>query len=211
MITPSVSERKPRVELGGATLLEELFIMGDLHDKLFLKGMDQARIRGGPVIDRHLFPYLKSLIMGYSDKITVLLSFSSMRCFEQLEKLHIFECNNLNEIVSQEESESSRELPKLKAFFQSPYNLDCPSLQSVEISGCPNMDVFSHGFCSTPKLEDCSIRIGSLGSSYIHKNDMNATILGFKTFVSLVLYILYRNYIIFINFMIYLVNLNNFK
>jgi len=159
--------------LGGATLLEELFIMGDLHDKLFLKGMDQARIRGGPVIDGHLFPYLKSLIMGYSDKITVLLSFSSMRCFEQLEKLHIFEYNNLNEIVSQEESESSGEkiifpalksliltnLPKLKAFFQSPYNLDCPSLQSVEISGCPNMDVFSRGFCSTPKLEDCSIRI----------------------------------------------------
>jgi len=98
--------------------------------------MDKTRIRRAPVIDGHLFPYLKSLIMESCNKISVLFSFLSMRYLERLEKLHILNWRNLNEIVSQEESESIEEkivfpalqdlplenLPNLEAFFKGPYN-----------------------------------------------------------------------------------------
>jgi hypothetical protein len=206
--------------LGIAPLLEDLNV-----SNCGLQGMDQTRIRRAPVIEGHLFPYLKSLIMKSCDTISVLLSFSSMRCLEHLEKLHILECKNINEIVSQEESELNGEkivfpalqhlllenLPTLKAFFQGPCNLDFPSLQKVDIKNCPNMEVFTRGFCSTHKLEDIIIEFESLRSSYIHKNGMNATIQRFKSCVSLVL--MYLNYIslIFINFKIHLVHLNNFN
>jgi len=165
--------------------------------------MDKTRVRRAPVIGGHLFPYLKSLIMESCNKISVLLSFSSMRCLKHLEKLHILECDDLNEVVSQEESESKgekivfpalqhlrlRNLPNLKAFFQGPYNLDFPSLQKVDIKDCPNMKLFSRGFCSTPQLEDISMEIESFSSSYIQKNDMNATIQRFKACVRYITYI----------------------
>jgi len=186
----------------GAPLLEELYVVD-----MFLQGMDQTRITSVPVIDGHLFPNLKSLIMKRCDKISVLLSFSSMRSLKHLEKLHILECNDLNEVMSQEESESNGEkivfpalqdlllhnLPNLKAFFQGPCNVDFPSLQKVDIKDCPNMELFSQGFCSTPQLEDIRMEIESFSSSYIQKNDINATIQGFKACVSLVL--MYLNYI----------------
>jgi disease resistance protein RPS2 len=170
-------------------------------------------------------PLLEELYVKSCDKISVLLSFSSMRYLERLEKLHILNCKNLNEIVSQEESDSSEEkivfpalqdlllenLPNLNAFFKGPYNLDFPSLQKVDIQDCPNMELFSRGFCSTPQLKDISMEIKSMRSSYIHKNDMNANIQRFKAFVSLVLMYLNYIYCIFINFKIYPVHLNSFN
>ena len=140
-----------------------------------------------------------------------------MRCLKHLEKLHILECHDLNEVVSQEESESNGEkivfpalqhllldnLPNLKAFFQGPYNLDFPSLEKVDIKDCPTMELFSRGFCSTPQLEGMSMEIELFRSSYIQKNGMNATIQRFKACVSLVL--MYLNYISLI------VHLNNFN
>ncbi|AES81099.2 NB-ARC domain disease resistance protein [Medicago truncatula] len=191
---PSVSETKPKIELGGAPLLEDFYV-----NNCCLQGMDKTRIRCTPVIDGHLLPYLKSLIMKRCEKISVLLSSSSMRCLKHLEKLHILECDDLNEVVSQEESESNgekivfpalqhlclRNLPNLKAFFQGPCNLDFPSLQKVDIEDCPNMELFSRGFSSTPQLEGISMEIESFSSGYIQKNDMNATIQRFKACVEL--------------------------
>ncbi|XP_024625751.1 probable disease resistance protein At4g27220 [Medicago truncatula] len=192
---PSVSETKLEIELGGAPLLEDLYV-----NYCGLQGMDKTRIRSAPVIDGHLFPYLKSLIMESCNKISVLLSFSSMRYLERLEKLHVLNCRNLNEIVSQEESESSEEkivfpalqdlllenLPNLKAFFKGPCNLDFPSLQKVDITDCPNMELFSRGLCSAQNLEDINICQNELCiTSYINKNDMNATIQRSKACVEL--------------------------
>jgi hypothetical protein len=140
-----------------------------------------------------------------------------MRCLEQLEKLDITECKNLNEIVCQEESEANgekiiifpalqglslRDLPKLKAFFHGPYNLNFPSLQKVSICNCPDMEVFSRGVSSMPELKDVNIRNETLSTNSIHKDDinvtiqqhkddMNVTIQQFKTFVCLTFIYIY--------------------
>jgi hypothetical protein len=129
-----------------------------------------------------------------------------MRCLEQLEILDIAECKNLNEIVCQEESEANgekiiifpalqglrlKDLPKLKAFFHGPYNLNFPSLQKVSICNCPDMEVFSRGVSSMPELKDVNIRNGTF--STIHKDDINVTIQQFKTFVCLTfIYVAYN-------------------
>ncbi|WJX75992.1 hypothetical protein P8452_59463 [Trifolium repens] len=185
--TCSTSERRTKIEFKGASLLQELNVKNcDLHQCL--------------VIDSYLYSNLKSLTVRGCDRISVLLSFPSMRCLEQLEKLDITECKNLNEIVCQEESEANgekiiifpalqdlilKDLPKLKAFFHGPYNLDFPSLQKVSIFNCPNMEVFSGGVSSMPELKDVSVWNELLDNYSIHKDDINVTIQQFKTFVEL--------------------------
>ncbi|GAU21773.1 hypothetical protein TSUD_328980 [Trifolium subterraneum] len=57
-------------------------------------------------------------------------------------------------------------------------------LYIVNIEDCPNMEVFSRGFSDTPKLEDLSIKIESANNNYIHIQDINAVIQGFKSFVA---------------------------
>ncbi|KAK2360349.1 putative disease resistance protein [Trifolium repens] len=186
--TCSTSERRTKIEFKGAPLLQELNVKNcDLHQCL--------------VIDSFLYSNLKSLTVRGCDRISVLLSFPSMRCLEQLEKLDITECKNLFEIVCQEESEANGEkiiifpalqdlilqdLPKLKAFFHGPYKLDFPSLQKVSICNCPDMEVFSRGVSSMPELKDVNIRNGTFSTNSIHKDDINVTIQQFfKTFVEL--------------------------
>ncbi|GAU44866.1 hypothetical protein TSUD_329220 [Trifolium subterraneum] len=125
--TSSTSKRKINIEFGGSPLLQELYVKNsNLHKCL--------------VIDDYLFPNLKSLIMRGFDKISALLSFSSMTSLEHLEKLYILECKNIYEIVSQKELEANGEkiffpalqhlllakLPDLKVFFQGDYDYDIP-------------------------------------------------------------------------------------
>ncbi|XP_058737795.1 uncharacterized protein LOC131609967 [Vicia villosa] len=158
---------------------------------------DHKRISSHPFIDESLFPNLTSLLIETCNKISILFSQSSLNNLEQLEKLEVRNCQNMQEIVSQEKIEVTSnkivlgklkhlillKLPNLKAFCLSSYNFFFPSLQNVVIEDCPNVDVFSQGFSNTPKLEKVTMEIGSLHIDYMHKRDINSTIRGFKEFV----------------------------
>ena len=93
----SHSERKTKLEMGHMPNLEKIYVSNcALNDELFLEEGDQMRIRHFPTIDGYLFPKLTSLTMQKCHKIKVLLSLSSFEC---LEKLEVYNCENLKEII----------------------------------------------------------------------------------------------------------------
>ncbi|GAU21772.1 hypothetical protein TSUD_328970 [Trifolium subterraneum] len=161
---------------------------------------DHIRITCHPLMDESLFPNITSLFIEACHKVNILFSHSSMSGLKHLQKLEVRDCENMEEIIfHQEKIEASSskivfhalqhllliKLPNLKAFSQCHNNLDFPSLQKVNIEDCPNMEVFSRGFSDTPMLEDLSIKIES-ANNYIHIQDINAVIQGFKSFLSLI-------------------------
>ena len=163
---------------------------------------DQRQMRLDPLIDVFLFPNLRSLFIKGCNKICILFSPSSLRSLKCLEMLDLQDCENIEEIVSQEDIEASADkimllklqhlllqgLPNIKAFSQGPNDFDFPSLQKVGIEDCPSMEMFSRGSLNTPQLEDFKMKIEAHVSNYIHKGDLNATIKGFKAFVSVILH-----------------------
>ncbi|MED6204774.1 hypothetical protein PIB30_012011 [Stylosanthes scabra] len=187
---PSNSERK--LEMSRMPCLEELNIDEcELHDTVLLQG-DHQRISNFPALNGCLFQKLTSLTMQNCDNIIVLLSLSPLRTLECLEKLEVMHCKNVEQIISQEELETSENklmfpklqnlvlcyMPDIKAFCQSSCLLDFPSLRKLAIEYCPKIEVFSGGSCHTPKLEDVQIT-GPHGSNHIQNGDLNATIQGF--------------------------------
>ncbi|MED6121743.1 hypothetical protein PIB30_033086 [Stylosanthes scabra] len=194
---PSNSERK--LEMSRMPRLEELDISNcELHDKVLLQDGDHQRIRNFPALNGYLFQKLTSLNMVGCNNIIALLSLSPLRTLECLENLEVKYCENVEQIISHEELETSenklmlpklqylilQHLPNLKAFCQSSCLLDFPSLRKLEIDYCPKIEVFSRGSCHTPKLEDVQIT-GPHGSNHIQNGDLNATIQGFKAFEAL--------------------------
>ncbi|MED6194512.1 hypothetical protein PIB30_029302 [Stylosanthes scabra] len=194
---PSYSERK----LGMSRMphLQEFDIYKcELHDKVLLQEGDHQRIMNFPTLKGYLFTKLTSLTMEHCNNIFVLLSLSALRTLECLEKLEVMRCKNVEQIISQEELETSENklmFPKLrslvlwgmlnlKAFCQDSCLLDFPSLRKLEIRDCPKIKVFSGGSCHTPKLEDVQIT-GPHGSNNIQNVDLNAAIQGFKAFEAL--------------------------
>lgn len=151
-------------------------------------------------MDESLFPNLTSLHIEACNKISILISHSSLGSLEHLEKLEVLNCENMREIVSLEESSNKivlhrlkhlilEELPNLKAFCLSSYNFFFPSLQKVQINNCPNMEVFSQGFSATPVLVDVTMNQSSLNTrGNIQKTaDINDIVRRFKAFVCLIL------------------------
>jgi hypothetical protein len=162
---------------------------------------DHVSSRCRPLIDEALFPNLTSLLIKTCNNINILFSHSIMCSLEHLQKLEVRQCENMVEIISnQEEIEATnnkimlpalqhlllKKLPSLEAFFQGHHNLDFPSLEKLDIEDCPNMELFSRGDSYTPNLEDLTIKIESLSCNYIQKKDINSVIRGFKSFVSLI-------------------------
>jgi len=160
---------------------------------------DHESIRCHLLMDESLFPNLTSLLIEACNKISILISHSSLGSLEHLEKLEVRNCKNMQEIVSLEESSKKivfnglkhltlENLPNLKAFCLSSCDFFFPSLGEMEIKDCPNMEVFSLGFSTTPKLGDVRMKQSSLNiRGNIQKTDINDIVRGFKAFVCLIL------------------------
>lgn len=156
-------------------------------------------IRCHRLMDESLFPNLTSLFIESCNKISILISHSSLGSLEHLEILVVRNCKNIEEIVSPEESSNEimfnklsylflEKLPNLKSFCRSSYNFFFPSLQKVKIKYCPNMEDFSLGSSATPMLGNVTMKQSSLKlKGYIQKRGIKDIVRGFKAFVRLIL------------------------
>ena len=102
------------------------------------------------------FPNLQEIIVGECESLKSLFPTSVARCLQQLEELRIFECG-IEEIIEQEEGVKEharfvfpkltllilRQLPKLKWLYRGVHTLEWPLLESLEVSGSNEIQIFA--------------------------------------------------------------------
>ncbi|KAK7844076.1 disease resistance protein [Quercus suber] len=113
------------------------------------------------------FHYLKKLHVSGSDVLISLLTPSTARTLVQLQKITIWGCKRMTEIVANEGSEAEAgdeiafnnlsemvfiDLPSLTAFHLGNRTIKFPSLVEVQMHSCPKLKIFYSGVLSTPKL-----------------------------------------------------------
>ncbi|XP_030959914.1 disease resistance protein At4g27190-like isoform X2 [Quercus lobata] len=117
---------------------------------------------------------------------------STVKSLVQLKELNIFECKRMREIVTNEgEGEAGDEicfnqliflhlddLPSLRSFHLGNRTIKFPSLESLYVTRCPEMKIFSNGVLSMPKLK--VVGLGENGWSVYRKllpeEDVNSAI-----------------------------------
>ncbi|KAG8650659.1 hypothetical protein MANES_07G062380v8 [Manihot esculenta] len=112
------------------------------------------------------FQNLTELQVSNCQGLVNLLSSSTARSLERLEKMKIEECELIQEVivvkVDKEEEENEicfsqlkclelQHLPSLSSFCSGNLNFSFPSMEEVIIVECPNMKIFAHEV-STPHL-----------------------------------------------------------
>ncbi|XP_059288357.1 uncharacterized protein LOC132041664 isoform X2 [Lycium ferocissimum] len=122
------------------------------------------------------FRELEELTIYECDKIRNLFSSSSIGALVNLKELVIDGCSQIEAvIVDDEEGEGMSmklqflkleklrliALPKLGSFSQSKHALQFPSLESLCICNCGEMQTFAQGYINTPRLKDFQINFES--------------------------------------------------
>ncbi|KAA8539273.1 hypothetical protein F0562_025965 [Nyssa sinensis] len=113
-----------------------------------------------------LFQKLISLQVIHCDGLDNLFSLSTARNLIKLQKLKLFGCELMEEVITVEEEESMDEivfpeleclllkhLPRLTCFFPGTNTFEWPSLKTVRVKSIPKMEHFAPGVQSTPKLK----------------------------------------------------------
>ncbi|WCJ43237.1 Disease resistance protein At4g27190 [Euphorbia peplus] len=134
------------------------------------------------------FQNLTSLNVTNCKGLVRLMGFSTARSLVQLQKMTITNCEEVSEIVSNEESdEESKEkivftrlqslelnnLRSLVSFCSAECSFEFPSLTQVIVSRCPNIKFFSKGVSTTPELKMIQVSEADKG----HWNgDLNTTV-----------------------------------
>ena len=99
---------------------------------------------------------LQNIVVRECESLKSLFPTSVARCLQQLEELRIFECG-IEEIIEQEERVKEharfvfpkltllilRQLPKLKWFYRGVHTLEWPLLESLEVSGSNEIQIFA--------------------------------------------------------------------
>ena len=113
------------------------------------------------------FHYLKELYVWGSDVLISLLTPSIARTLGQLQRITIWKCKRMTEIVANEGSEAEAgdeiafnnltylrfdDLPSLTAFHLGNHTIKFPSLVDVYVNNCTKLKIFCSGVLSTPKL-----------------------------------------------------------
>ncbi|XP_052728349.1 uncharacterized protein LOC108328951 [Vigna angularis] len=104
------------------------------------------------------FINLKELHVTFCEEMDYLFTFGTLKSLMKLETLIIDNCGSIKEIARNEEEDGCDEiifgrlrsikleyLPKLISFYSGNATLQCPSLQTVMVTECPNMITFSKG------------------------------------------------------------------
>ncbi|KAL8266285.1 hypothetical protein R6Q59_003629 [Mikania micrantha] len=116
---------------------------------------------------------LKSMCITKCDRVSHVLTFSTLESLKQLRELRIERCNGIQVIVKEEHEASSKlvvfprletleldDLPNLKAFFLGTNSFRWSSLDNVMINDCPQLMMFTSGKSKTPKLQYIRTSLG---------------------------------------------------
>ncbi|GKE66118.1 putative leucine-rich repeat domain, L domain-like protein [Tanacetum coccineum] len=122
------------------------------------------------------FPKLTSVFIHSCKMLEHLFTCSMVGSLVQLQDLHIRNCPNLTSVVKEEEWDVRENdqiirlprlesielytLPSLKGFCLGKKAFSWPSLESLEITDCPEITVFTNGQLSTPALKTISTSFG---------------------------------------------------
>ncbi|XP_058000241.1 uncharacterized protein LOC110660410 isoform X5 [Hevea brasiliensis] len=131
------------------------------------------------------FQNLTTLKVGNCNGLKNMVTSTAAKSMVQLEKLTVYSCDMLMEIVGGEHRETMEEivftklktlklkdLQSLTSFCLGSYTLKFPSLEQVTVVECPNLRIFNPGVLSTPKLQSVEAKWGK----FHWERDLNATI-----------------------------------
>ncbi|KAJ8760387.1 hypothetical protein K2173_015054 [Erythroxylum novogranatense] len=113
------------------------------------------------------FEHLTILEVSYCDRLTHLITPTTAKSMGQLVRMKISECQTLREIVTAKKGEAEDEivfrqlaylelncLPRLSCFCSGNQTFSFPSLENASVKDCPEMNRFSSGALSMPKLRN---------------------------------------------------------
>ncbi|KAL2330384.1 hypothetical protein Fmac_017965 [Flemingia macrophylla] len=114
------------------------------------------------------FPNLKGVVVEYCGRLTTLFPLSLARNLVKLKTLRIHKCEKLVEIVEIEDAMEHGtaemfefpclfaltlwNLPLLRCFYPGNLYLECPILESLEVSICPKLKLFASEFDHEPPI-----------------------------------------------------------
>ncbi|GAY62720.1 hypothetical protein CUMW_220070, partial [Citrus unshiu] len=133
------------------------------------------------------FQNLTNLVVSCCERLKIVLTSSIAKTLVRLRFMKIESCDRITEIVlvddfvAKDEVITFRELKKLKLLHLESLTSFCsgncafkfPSLERLVVDDCPNMNIFSEGKLSTPKLHKVQ-RWGE--ACWAWKDDLNTTI-----------------------------------
>ncbi|KAL9315077.1 hypothetical protein ACSQ67_016078 [Phaseolus vulgaris] len=119
------------------------------------------------------FPYLQEVIVSDCSGITTLFPSPLVRNLVNLQKLEILRCKSLVEIVGKEdETELGTaemfhfpylsffilyKLPKLSCFYPGKHHLECPILETLDVSYCPMLKLFTSKFSDKEAVRESEV------------------------------------------------------
>ncbi|KAL0005344.1 hypothetical protein SO802_012905 [Lithocarpus litseifolius] len=146
--------------------LKELQLCGN-GDKSIAGVSDFRRLKNIVPFSSTSFHNLQNLIVHGCYVLISLLTPSTARTLVQLQRIEIWDCKRMREIVANEVSEAEAgdeiafnnltslqlfDLPSLTAFHLGNRTIKFPSLDYVIVENCPKLKIFCSGVLSTPKL-----------------------------------------------------------
>ncbi|KAL5848625.1 hypothetical protein ACOSQ4_006638 [Xanthoceras sorbifolium] len=132
------------------------------------------------------FQNLKILKVWGCEGLINLVSSSTVKSLVQLEKLEVFDCKMMIDVLANEgavteeivfsklKSLSLMYLHNLTSFCSVKHILSFPNLESLVVSECPKMKIFSEGVTGTPRLRKVELNWKAIEQS--REVDLNTTI-----------------------------------
>ncbi|GKV25931.1 hypothetical protein SLEP1_g35303 [Rubroshorea leprosula] len=133
------------------------------------------------------FKNLTTLKVFACHELIYLIDYSTAKSMVQLTRMSISECHMLKEIMACVDDEMKDGivfsqlkylqlcvLPRLASFCSGSCNFEFLSLEEVIVT-CPNMQIFSHGECSTPKKLQ-KVKLTKDGDEEFWEGNLNSTI-----------------------------------
>ncbi|XP_031249537.1 uncharacterized protein LOC116107400 [Pistacia vera] len=134
------------------------------------------------------FQNLTVLEVWFCKRLTNLVAFAAAKTLVQLKEMKICGCEMMIEVVENEgylieeaeitfcklKSLTLFGLESLRSFCSGNYTFIFPSLEELFVIECPNMNVFSRGVLSTPKLQEVQQRW--VADAWRWDGDLNTTI-----------------------------------
>ncbi|GKV47930.1 hypothetical protein SLEP1_g54781 [Rubroshorea leprosula] len=134
------------------------------------------------------FKNLTTLEVSDCHELINLIEYSTAKSMVQLTRMGISECHMLKEIMACVDDEAKDGivfsrlkylqlcgLPRLASFCSGSCSFEFESLEEVIVMGCPNMKIFSHGECSTPKKLQL-VKLTKYGDEGFWEGNLNYTV-----------------------------------